>query len=70
MDVMGPHHEHDLHRRRFSRNLGLGLVLAALCLLVFALSVVKISEAVSQHEGARLPRSEGATRPEASVAQL
>ena len=35
--------EHELHRRRFSRNLGLGLTLAAFVVLVFALTVVKIS---------------------------
>ncbi|WP_135450243.1 hypothetical protein [Tabrizicola caldifontis] len=33
---------HELHRRRFSRNLGLGLTLAAFVALVFALTVVKI----------------------------
>lgn len=34
--------EHDLHKRRFSRNLGLGLTLAAFVVLVFALTVVKV----------------------------
>ncbi|MFT3687682.1 hypothetical protein [Paenirhodobacter sp.] len=34
--------EHELHRRRFSRNLGLGLVLAAFVVLVFALTIVKV----------------------------
>ncbi|MFN3991999.1 MAG: hypothetical protein ACK4IU_03710 [Tabrizicola flagellatus] len=34
--------EHELHRRRFSRNLGLGLTLAAFVALVFALTVVKV----------------------------
>ena len=34
--------EHDLHKRRFSRNLGLGLTLAAFVALVFALTVVKV----------------------------
>ena len=33
---------HDLHRRRFSRNVGLGLTLAAFVALVFALTVVKV----------------------------
>ena len=33
---------HELHKRRFSRNLGLGLVLAAFIALVFALTVVKV----------------------------
>ena len=34
--------EHDLHKRRLSRNLGLGLTLAAFVALVFALTVVKV----------------------------
>jgi hypothetical protein len=38
---------HDLHRRRFGRNLGLGLVLAAFVALVFALTVAKV-----EHMGA------------------
>ena len=35
--------EHDLHRRRRSRNVGLGLVLVGLIVVVFGLSVVKIT---------------------------
>ena len=34
--------EHELHKRRFSRNLGVGLTLGAFVLLVFALTVVKV----------------------------
>lgn len=34
--------EHDIHRRRFSRNLGLGLVLLAFVALVFGLTIVKV----------------------------
>jgi hypothetical protein len=34
--------EHELHRRRFGRNLGVGLTLAAFVALVFALTVVKV----------------------------
>ncbi len=34
---------HELHHRRFGRNLGVGLCLAAFVILVFALSVVKIT---------------------------
>ncbi len=33
---------HDLHKRRFSRNLGVGLTLVAFVALVFALTVVKV----------------------------
>lgn len=32
-----------MHRRRFSRNLGLGLVLAAFVVLMLALTVVKVT---------------------------
>jgi hypothetical protein len=41
--------EHDLHRRRFSRNLGLALVLAAFVALVFALTVVKVTQGDRMH---------------------
>jgi hypothetical protein len=34
---------HELHKRRFSRNLGVGLTLAAFVALVFALTVVKVT---------------------------
>ena len=34
--------DHELHKRRFGRNLGLGLTLVAFVALVFALTVVKI----------------------------
>lgn len=35
--------QHALHKRRFSRNLGLGLVLAAFVVLFFGLTIVKVS---------------------------
>jgi hypothetical protein len=34
--------DHDLHKRRFSRNLGLGLVLVAFIALVFGLTIAKV----------------------------
>ena len=34
---------HDLHRRRFSRNLGVGLTLAFFILVIFGLTVVKVT---------------------------
>lgn len=34
--------EHEIHSRRFGRNLGLGLALAAFVALVFGLTVVKV----------------------------
>ncbi len=35
--------QHEMHKRRFSRNMGLGLVLAAFVALVFGLTVAKVS---------------------------
>jgi hypothetical protein len=35
--------EHEVHRRRFGRNLGVGLLLAGFVALVFALTVVKVT---------------------------
>lgn len=34
--------EHEIYKRRFSRNVGLGLVLACFVALVFGLTVVKV----------------------------
>lgn len=42
--MMGLHAEHDLHRRRKSRNVGLGLVLVCFVALVFGLTVVKVQQ--------------------------
>lgn len=36
--------EHDLHRRRRSRNVGLAVVLVAFVALVFGLTVVKVRQ--------------------------
>lgn len=36
------HKEHDLHRRRKGRNLGVGLLLGGFVVLVMALTVVKV----------------------------
>lgn len=38
------HAEHEIHGRRRSRNVGLGLVLLAFVALVFGLTVVKIQQ--------------------------
>lgn len=35
--------EHELHRRRKGRNIGLGLILAGFVVLVMALTFVKVS---------------------------
>ena len=34
--------DHEMHKRRFGRNVGLGLTLTAFVALVFALTVVKV----------------------------
>lgn len=56
---------HELHRRRFSRNLGLGLVLGTFVVLVFALTVVKVTEEgrmqAAGAQGAAAPESGGST---------
>ncbi len=44
---------HELHRRRFGRNLGVGLMLAAFIALVFGLTVAKVTSG-----GFELPRGE------------
>jgi len=44
---------HELHRRRFGRNLGVGLVLAGFIALVFGLTVVKVTSGDFE-----LPRAE------------
>ncbi|WP_376877025.1 hypothetical protein [Albirhodobacter sp. R86504] len=35
--------DHELHTRRFGRNLGLGVVLVAFVALVFGLTIVKVT---------------------------
>ncbi|MCC1492149.1 hypothetical protein [Cognatishimia sp. F0-27] len=35
--------QHEIHKRRFGRNLGVGLVLAALIAIVFGLTVAKVT---------------------------
>jgi hypothetical protein len=44
---------HELHRRRFGRNLGVALVLAGFIVLVFGLTVVKVTSG-----GFEMPRVE------------
>ena len=40
---MAPKVEHELHTRRFGRNLGVGLLLVGFVVIVFGITVVKIS---------------------------
>ena len=55
--------EHELHKRRFGRNLGLGLTLAAFVALVFALTVVKVTRGESVQGYDHVVQS-GAAKPE------
>lgn len=52
---MAIHAEHELHKRRASRNLGLGLVLILFVALVYGLTVVK----TGQRGLTALPHAEG-----------
>ncbi|WP_309668279.1 hypothetical protein [Tabrizicola sp.] len=40
---MSFHPEHEIHKRRFGRNVGVGLTLVAFVAVVFALTVVKVT---------------------------
>ena len=48
---------HDLHNRRFGRNVGVAVVLVAFIGLVFALTVVKVTSGAFEP-----PRAEGASQ--------
>ena len=47
---------HDIHRRRFSRNLGVALCLVAFMAIVFGLTVAKIREGASMEAYDHAPR--------------
>lgn len=36
--------EHELHKRRMSKNIGLGIILVTFVALIFGLTVVKVTE--------------------------
>lgn len=55
--------EHELHRRRLSRNVGLGLTLIFFVALVFALTVVKVTR------GDPMQAFDHVARPEMEKAQ-
>lgn len=50
--------EHELHRRRLSRNVGLGLTLIFFVALVFALTVVKVTRGDPMQAFDRVARPE------------
>jgi len=55
--------EHELHRRRLGRNLGVGLTLVAFIVLVFALTIAKVSGGGSIQGFDHTPRSLDPARP-------
>lgn len=61
--------EHELHRRRFGRNLGLGLVLAGFVGVVFALTVVKVTrgDPMQAYDHVVRPEMAGAKAPAGST---
>ena len=51
--------QHELHGRRFGRNLGLGLVLGAFIAIIFGLTIVKIGRGDYQVQPAVTGVSDG-----------
>jgi hypothetical protein len=51
--------QHELHQRRFSRNVGLGVVLVGFVAVMFGLTVAKVT-----NEGAPKQRFDHVLRPE------
>lgn len=64
--VMPLNNEHELHGRRRSRNVGLGLVLVGFVALVFALTVVKVRQGDSLEAFDHQPRVSILPREEAA----
>ena len=55
---------HEMHRRRFSRNLGLGLVLGTFVVLVFALTLAKVTnEGQMKATGTEAATTSGGSNP-------
>lgn len=57
--------DHEIHRRRFGRNLGLGLALVGFVGIVFGLTIVKVSNGTMSQAFDHAPRPElvGKTAP-------
>ena len=49
--------DHDLHKRRFGRNLGLAAVLAGFVVIMFGLTIVKVSNGASMEAFDHQPRT-------------
>jgi hypothetical protein len=55
--------EHELHRRRLSRNVGVGLVLVAFIAIMFGLTIVKV------RSGASMEAFDHVVRPSITVGE-
>ncbi len=53
--------EHEIHKRRFGRNVGLGLVLLAFVAIIFGVTIVKVSN------GGMVEAFDHAVRPSITV---
>lgn len=51
--------QHELHKRRFGRNLGVALVLAAFVALLLGLTVVKVTRGDFEPESVRIQKEAG-----------
>jgi hypothetical protein len=59
---MGLQVEHEIHHRRWGRNLGVGLLLVGFVILVMALTVVKVTRGMAPH-AMDAPGGLGSTQP-------
>ncbi|WP_186766629.1 hypothetical protein [Puniceibacterium confluentis] len=57
---MSLNRQHEIHNRRFGRNLGLGLTLGAFIAIIFGLTVVKVSR--GDYEPTRAPTATEASQ--------
>ncbi|MFY0660299.1 MAG: hypothetical protein JXR15_07380 [Shimia sp.] len=55
---MSFHEQHELHKRRFGRNLGVALVLVSFIVIVFGLTVVKVTRGDYEPENASIQRDQ------------
>ncbi len=55
---MGLNPEHEIHKRRFGRNLGVGLALGGFVVLVFALTVAKMYDGQPMEAFDHAPRND------------
>ena len=51
--------QHEIHSRRFGRNLGVGLLLAAFIAIIFGLTVVKVTSDDFSLQGAPVETGDG-----------